>query len=262
MDNKSRTHQRFAVALPLAEPFRFIHEPIPIASRTPLVDRDVELAAFTDRVFHSNGGSFLLTGYRGVGKTTFVNRVLSELPGRLAERSDNLQKESLVAIQLNLAKPMTPVELMFHLIRCMVARLREMDLINQIPESLRQELLLAHQRTSMTVVRAAAENRELNLSIPDFEFEVPGAGKGKLKSPLAGKKSITSNQQNRYLNYDERAAEYDLIRLSSVLTSSIEIRRTWCKRLRRLPIETIRLKIVYVFDELDKHPRPSSAYDA
>ena len=35
--------------------------------------------AFKVRIVHSVGGSFLVTGFRGVGKTTVIGRALEEL---------------------------------------------------------------------------------------------------------------------------------------------------------------------------------------
>lgn len=246
------SRSQFAVALPLSEPFRFIHEPIPVHSNQPLIDRDRELSALTDRIFYSNGGSFLVTGYRGVGKTTFVNRVLFELQRRLSDCSSVNERHQLVDIQLNLAKPLPPLDLMFHLIRCLFSRLRELELLAELPEAMRQELILAHRRTSMTVMRGAMENREATFGLPDFEFDILSTGKAKLKSPLGFKRSKTSNHQQTFLAYDERAAEYDLIRLSSLLTSTVEKRVPWWIRWRRRAVRTIRMKIVFVFDELDK----------
>jgi serine/threonine protein kinase len=246
------SRSQFAVALPLSEPFRFTHEPIPVHSNQPLIDRDRELSALTDRIFYSDGGSFLVTGYRGVGKTTFVNRVLFELQRRLSDCSSVNERHQLIDIQLNLAKPLPPLDLMFHLIRCLFSRLRELELLAELPETIRQELILAYRRTSMTVMRGAMESREANFGLPDFEFDILSAGKGKLKSPLGFKRSKTSNHQQTFLAYDERAAEYDLIRLSSLLTSTVEKRLPWWIRWRGSAVRTIRMKIVFVFDELDK----------
>ncbi|WP_406036442.1 hypothetical protein OG799_18370 [Micromonospora sp. NBC_00898] len=64
----------------LASSFRFVHEPLhgdddalPMLGNASLVD------GLRSRIVHSHGGTFLITGYRGVGKTTLVLRALSEL---------------------------------------------------------------------------------------------------------------------------------------------------------------------------------------
>ena len=108
MSTAAPPDEMYPVMLRLVERFRFLHEPIPVSSPRALVGRDHDLAILVDRILYSDGGSFLVTGYRGVGKTSFVNRVLTELDGRLRTPSTNGEEHRLVPIHLNLAKPLPP----------------------------------------------------------------------------------------------------------------------------------------------------------
>src|SRR6187397_1708712 len=58
--------RRRRAAIPLVDTFRFVHEPINETNASRFIGRESELAAFIERVRFSDGGSFLLTGYRGV----------------------------------------------------------------------------------------------------------------------------------------------------------------------------------------------------
>ena len=70
----------------LSRGFRFVHEPLGTSADVQwsrFVGRDAELDDLVSRIVLSDGGAFLLTGYRGVGKTTFVNRVIHDVRERL-----------------------------------------------------------------------------------------------------------------------------------------------------------------------------------
>jgi hypothetical protein len=59
------------IGIDLLPSFRFIHEPLSAASTgdwNRFVGREVELQDLASRILLSEGGAFLVTGYRGVGK--------------------------------------------------------------------------------------------------------------------------------------------------------------------------------------------------
>ena len=62
-----------AVRLPLDDSFRYVHHPFAAEEDgLPLLGNEEAVLATVERILHSNGGAFLLTGFRGVGKTTVV----------------------------------------------------------------------------------------------------------------------------------------------------------------------------------------------
>src|SRR5690242_12447349 len=79
----ARPTDNFEVAIPLRMNFRFGYEPIRDSNSGRFVGRDRELTGLAERLEYSHGGSFLLTGYRGVGKTSFVNQVIKRLEERM-----------------------------------------------------------------------------------------------------------------------------------------------------------------------------------
>lgn len=233
----------------LVDEFRFTHEPqgLPHSeSRTHVVGRDREINDLTGRLLLSSGGAYLISGYRGVGKTTFVNEVVRSVNERLEDASDNTEHAQLVDVYLALARPMTPMELMHHLLRGLYQRLHELSLAERLNPSLRRELELAFMRTSFEVAYGRSEQTERSLELPLGSLPgIPITG-----AKLGGKHQNHRSQELKYLAYDDKAAEGDLIRLSRDLTSGYVPRRRWWSPWSSS--RQVRLKVLFVLDEMDK----------
>ncbi|MCA9744325.1 hypothetical protein KC734_22490, partial [candidate division KSB1 bacterium] len=64
----------------LKKTFKFVHEPLSVQERAiPFLAHQPEIDMLKERILNSLGGTFLLTGFRGAGKTTVVQRALEEL---------------------------------------------------------------------------------------------------------------------------------------------------------------------------------------
>src|SRR5438128_4372387 len=108
--------------------FRFVHEPLATDQAPRFVGRANELQTLAERVFFSTGGSFLITGYRGVGKTSFVNQVIARVRG-IAERvAPTFGTVEIVDIYMSIARPLSASELMHHIVRRLYERLIDLDL--------------------------------------------------------------------------------------------------------------------------------------
>ena len=127
--------------------------------------RQAELNALTSRLLFSEGGSFLVTGYRGVGKTSFVNQVIRRLREALPEAEPFLGRTELLDVQLNLARPVKAAELMHHIIRRLYDRLRERGLYARLDADLQEALELAYRRTSVNMTRKMAEASEQSFGV-------------------------------------------------------------------------------------------------
>jgi serine/threonine-protein kinase len=141
-------------AIPLGASFRFVHEPLDCSGDTHLkrfVGRKDELEEIVARLLLSNGGAFLVTGYRGVGKSTFVNRVLEELRLLLPTMAASLGPLRLVDVHVNVPRAMDSIELMFHVLRGLYLRLSALNLLTSLEPALRRDLELAFSRTSRTI---------------------------------------------------------------------------------------------------------------
>jgi serine/threonine-protein kinase len=240
----------YRVIIPLPLDFRFAHEPLDEASRAQFVGREQELTALVDRMVHSRGGAILITGYRGVGKTSFVNQALSEFERRCSGCR-------VVQVHLNLARPVAPLDLMFLVVRCIYLEIQQSGLSDELSPQVMAELLLAYNRTIMTLKETRSAGAELSLNGP----EVTGAAAGmnlKTGSLFTYKRSRAQGGENTYLAYDERGAEYDLIRIARRLRGAWTGKTPWWQRaLRRHVTPKGDLRIIFVFDEMDKIEDPA-----
>lgn len=246
-----RAHRR----VPLNESFRFIHEPL---ATTPqgadrFIGREAELTELASRILLSNGGAFLVTGYRGVGKTTFVNRVVQTVVDQLPRAERLIGPTEVVDVYLNFARPMRAVELMFHILRALHHRLADKGLLARIDAGIAQDLELAYARTTATVAYATSDTRERGLDVGDIGMRVPFLPS--MVPALSFKQTRGRSRELSYLSYDEKSAEHDVMTIARRLTATSIVgahsRTRWARLLsRRRP--AARLKIIFVFDELDK----------
>ena len=131
------------ISIGLRRGFRYVHQPlVDDADGIPLLGNADVVEAFKERIVHSAGGSFLVTGFRGVGKTTVIGRALAEL-----RRSGDV---AVLPVTLNVARPRTLEELLFEIIRRVFETLKDEELLEQMGPRVQRELLLAYARTSMS----------------------------------------------------------------------------------------------------------------
>ncbi|MDQ3581270.1 MAG: ATP-binding protein [Pseudomonadota bacterium] len=246
----------YEAAVPLTKKFRFVHEPVVGTTSTRFVGREIEMQSLAQRILFSKGGSFLVTGYRGVGKTSFVNQVVRTLELALPWAEGALGKTEIVDIYLNVARPVEPSEIMHHIIRRLRERLIEKDFYRLLDKKLREDLTLPYDRTSVNMARKLAESSERT-----FGFDEASIGSDWMKAAVklgwSSKRSKTQNYEMSYLGCDDKAAEHDIIRISRQLADGGYSQPTPGWRRHGLIFwprepQMVRLKIVFVFDELDK----------
>lgn len=193
--------------------------------------------AFADRLYLSDGGAFLITGYRGVGKTTFVQDALKCLKENLKAESKEGGERVLLDVCINIARPITGVELMHGILRQLYSRLGELQLLRRLPKPLHSQIKLAFLRTSAMLAFKNSEESEAGISIEKW---------------LSFSSKITHGYSRdlNYLAYDERSAENDLIALAQKLSHGFTPRGPY--GLPQPFAHPLRLKLLFVFDELDK----------
>lgn len=197
-------------------------------------------------------GSYLVTGYRGVGKTSFVNYALA-----LAYKQLSSLKPPgvLVRVPLSLARKYETEKLLRRAIRQLYRAVihtniewpgddgpRHRSLYSLLPGDLQDELTIAYQKTSARVSEAATEALKTVIATATTdEFRVGGEVRGettirpdplpaKLGATLSGgyKRSKTTSKEEEtarktvdtleYLEYDDEIAEAELMRLIKHLT--------------------------------------------
>ena len=217
-----------------------------IVPRTlPQIDRLISQLCFLK-------GSYLVTGYRGVGKTSFINCALALAHKQLS----SLEPPGvLVRVPLSLARNYETEKLLRRAIRQLYEAVihtsiewpgddgsRNRSLYSLLPGDLQDELTTAYQKTSARVSEAATEALKMVIATATTsEFSLGGeVGRettmrpaplpARLGAKLSGgyKRSKSTSQEEEtaretvdtleYLEYDDEIAEAELTRLIKHLT--------------------------------------------
>ncbi|MDX1696291.1 MAG: protein kinase [Ketobacteraceae bacterium] len=226
------------MAIQLIDNFRFSHKPVSSDAFDDQSRRGRMVEALANRLYLSDGGAFLITGYRGVGKTTFVHDVLTRLEHTLnIQQSRGRKTPELLDVYLNIARPLSGVELMHFILRQLHNRLADLRLLGQLPRPLRAQLRLAFLRTSAMLALSSSREAEASLSLEKW-------------LSFSSKLTSGTSRDINYLAYDERSAENDLIALAQQLVRGF--RPDGWQRLLHPFAARKQLKLLFVFDELDK----------
>ena len=220
-----------ALRLPVNATFRYVHHPFAAEEDgLPLLGNEQVVLALVERILHSNGGAFLLTGFRGVGKTTVILNALEHLRSQLGDGA-------VVPVFLNVARPKTTEELLFEVIRRLFEALVDGGVLEQLPEEIQRQLILAYTRTSLsfTQTRGSATERSggFGIGIPLLEALGP-------KLELSKKTTDSLAMEASFLAYSAADVEHDFLRIVSLFRRRGEARSHWDG------------KVVVVIDELDK----------
>jgi serine/threonine protein kinase len=221
-----------AVRLPVSPKFRYVHHPFAAQEEDglPLLGNEEVVLALVERILHSNGGAFLLTGFRGVGKTTVILNALDHLRAEMGD-------EAVVPVFLNVARPKTTEELLFEVIRRLFEALVDGGVLERLPEEIQRQLILAYTRTSLSFTQthgsASERTRGLGFSMPLLEALSP-------KLELSKKTTDSLALEASFLAYSAADVEHDFLRIVSLF------------RRRAAPEERWDGKVVVVIDELDK----------
>jgi hypothetical protein len=241
--------------VPLKPSFRYIHEPVSANEvALPSLGDDSLLAELQNRILHSRGGTFLITGFRGVGKSTLVLRVRDEMVAR------STSTDLVLPVSLSVARSTTTERLLFAVVRRVFEALSDSDVFDKLPSDTRHALLVAYMRTSLSFKETQAEARERSAAIG------VGAGSGKgigavtnLVIPtlsMSSKKSQSLATEASFLAYSETDVEYDLMRIVSLVDREGGIPIVQPSRLRRFwpwsHHERSRLRLLIILDEVDK----------
>ncbi|MFF8473390.1 protein kinase [Streptomyces sp. NPDC015414] len=239
--------------VPLHRDFRYIHEPLPVGDASiPVLGHEELVGLLRERLVYSHGGTFLITGFRGAGKTTLVLRALTQaLPtpsgdGPGGPRPDH---DALLTVHLSVARRMEPDQLLFALVRRIFETLDDQGLFQRLPPEIQESLLLAYTRTSLSFTQTQSEGSERGGTL----------GVGFQRGPLAaaaptlsmtGRRTRSRTTEAAFLAYSETDVEHDLVRIIQLL-SGRDGRPARRGRLRRAR-PRLRIHPVVVLDEIDK----------
>jgi serine/threonine-protein kinase len=248
-----------ALKVQLATNFRYVHEPLGSEDVSiPYLGNEDLLALIKKRMIHSRGGSFLITGFRGVGKTTLVTRALEEI-----SREEGPQSV-LVSVSLSVARPMSIDQLLFAIVRRTFESLEAKGIFSRLAPDTQRSLLLAYMRTSLSFKETQSNSMERGSSVGIGGNLPASAGAAAMafnalapKLNLTNKRSSSLATEASFLAYSDTDVEHDVLRIVALLDlnhgSPKSVRnkiRNWLMGQRQSVAQRIRL--VVVLDELDK----------
>src|SRR5262249_52972956 len=145
-----------------------------------------------------------ITGYRGVGKTSFVNQVIRRMRQACIWQSsrDPRTELRLIHIELNLARYLEPAGLMHHIIRRLYETLVDDGVYAELPADVQCELKLDYERTSVNMVKKIASSLERTIGLPELTMESAGVKVG-VKSPIASKRGRGLTDEMAFLGYTD-----------------------------------------------------------
>ena len=237
------------VYIPLRSSFTLLHGPLGRDEVIPLIGNEHVIEDVMRRIVHSDGGSFLVTGFRGVGKTTVVQRALARVRDRGGEMT-------LVPVYIDVARPKTKAELLVEVVKGVYEQLDDMRELSKLRPELEQRLTRAYERTSQTLKESRSQGVERTL----------GAGLGGSFSGIApqlsaGRKVLGSSSVDaEFIAYEPAEMEHDFRRIVQDMMAEREPEATgespglFSRMLGRQPAEPPQWKghVVVVLDELDK----------
>jgi hypothetical protein len=226
--------------------FRYVHEPmVGDAGPIPFLGEGLVIEGLKDRILHSDGGSFLVTGFRGAGKTTAVLRTLSDVEAIEPDTLDYLP------VVLNVARPVTLDQLLFEVVRRLFEALIDSKILEDLSPDVRRSLVLAYARTSLSFKETRSESTERARS-----FGVAPAGALKPTLGFSRKRTDAMAMEASFLAYSHGDVEHDFMRILDLLNrpqsppASLPRRLWW--RLGGGRKGPWRGRVVVVLDELDK----------
>jgi serine/threonine-protein kinase len=250
-DGLRQNAHSYALYTPLNPPFQYVHEPLRLDDDAiPMLGNERLIRALKERLVNSRGGTFLVTGFRGVGKTTLVERALAEIAAEHPRTRKNV-----LPIVLSVARPMAVEKLLFAVVRRIFEELTEARVLETLDPATRQSLLLAYMRTSLSFkeTRSDSSERATNVEFDPSKLSKVLRPVG-LMVPKAGvstKRSRSLATEAAFLAYSETDVEHDMMRIIRMLsTAATRKRPRRVLRWRRsMPYS---LQLVVVLDELDK----------
>lgn len=243
----------------LIEKFRYVHEPLKNNnSSIPFLKHQEQVNKLKERIQYSTGGAFLITGFRGVGKTTVVERALEELT------CQKTVEHCIIPVFTSVARPLSPTQLMFEMIRRLMEALIDYKILENLPINVSRAIILAYTRTSLSIkhtnsksveetytlgMDGKASNSVISNSITNLIELLP-------KFNISKKKLNSLAMETTFLAYTDADVEHDFIRIADLLTKNDFSSHTLWERILTLfkarKKKNRKLKFVFVLDELDK----------
>lgn len=240
------------ISLRLRRDFELVHEPLVKNEAEVFAEEKKISLKLRERLRNSSGGTFLVTGFRGVGKTTVVHQALKQLNGQYDAK--------VISVTVPVARPVSTGGLLFEVIRRLVERLSETGILKRLTPTVQDRLLTAYARTSVAVRETSTSSQEnsrtLSLGGPI------SAGEPKVTLPLprwsrTRTKAESQARELSFLAYSDGDVEHDFLNIVALLGRADAVRRGRLARVASAfgwgsSTQALDSSLVIVFDEIDK----------
>lgn len=246
----------------LARAGEYVWLPLKSLVTSPLENEELDLYAreresvtrLAYQIMKGNG-VILITGYRGVGKSTFVNAALMREIAEAEKRQAGEIQWKVIPIQINIAKAASVDGALRLCIRAIYRKFRQLDsdgtkiLTEEEKKHIGFANLRASYKVNMSQAEALSKARSLEMAYgfrPGDLFVNPikFASLGIFPNLDYKSSKVWNEKMDRsisLLDYDEERAEEDIVQFVTMLS-----------RPRDLGQKQVKIKLVFVFDELDK----------
>jgi serine/threonine-protein kinase len=215
----------------------------------PLLGNAELVTDLRNRILHSRGGAFLVTGFRGVGKSTVVLRALEEL--------ENAEGDQVVVpVFISVARTMEVDRLLFAIIRRVFESLDDLGYVDRLSDDARESLVLAYRRTSLTLNESRTDSTQKGGTVS------AGAGVGKVTPGISYSKQRTRSlvAGAQFMAYAETDVEHDISRIVARLQRDGAMRderrtgwRGWMgRKSSKSSRSSKKIRLAIVLDEVDK----------
>ena len=253
------TEDGTTLEIPLRSDFRFVYRALverdfsarSRASAAVRLAGEEKLCQRLRQFLKSEGGCLLLCGPMGVGKTSFINKVIADL------RAEG--DCEIVHIALNVARPIDEVKLKHRIIRRLYEELQGR------PESVRNRVERAYIRTLFGSIKQSTSEK----TVSSVQAELAGNMLDALLPKLVSKRERSSVRGLELVfgEYSDPVAEEDIQAIISAMpdlyVAEAVHKRLWrslaggIQRARRsarhfMLGKNLEFKLVFVLDELDK----------
>jgi len=244
-----------ALDVGLKPTFRYVHEPSRASDAAfASLGNDDLMDELDKRIRYSRGGAFLITGFRGVGKSTMVMRALDQLAARGAPT------EVIIPVMLSVARSMKTERLLFAIVRRVFETLSDLAVLDMLPPQTRHALLVSYMRTSLsyteTQTKGSQQGAELDIGLGSGKLVKAVADIAAPQVKLSAGRSHSLETAATFLAYSETDVEYDLMRIIALVSGAVDAplsrapRWRWPRRRRQSARP--RMRLVIVLDEVDK----------
>ena len=239
---KQLDSRNYELLIPLKKDYRYSHQPLTDDNLNLFFGRSDDVNSLVTKLSWYEGGAFLVSGFRGVGKTSLINKVINDfIKYHKNNVFDDFYYETIV-IRFNLPNLPSPTQLIYQMLDQLFMKLEENKFFKFLDSQLIKEINIIQEKITSKI--------EYEISNNKYEKTNASIGLGNLLNlgiSYEGNDQLGSKKTRKFNNYLYPNAENDFLRILTKLSKIVFYNsKPFRKR------KSHKIKIIYIFDELDK----------